>query len=365
MLDLVLAGVFAGLVLLNLVSETFITPIDRNIDSWGYLLAGFGALTIALCRSAPAVALGLFVTSAAAYALLGYPVHPGQIALFVVLYFYARRSPSATAVSIAVVATLVAAVIGYRHRIDESTMQRLGVAALFLLPVLPALVGRTLRSNEARRIELGRRLAATESARNADAARLLAEQRLAIARDLHDTVAHSVATVSVQSGAALLMLDDDPESARKALQNIRHACDVVIADTQTTLAGLRDPSDPGAPTLTETADQARQSGLHVQLVEPADDLPGPVAGAVRRIAQESVSNVLRHSSATDVRIELRTTTESAMLRIEDNGEQSEANPTSGNGIRGMRERASILGGRLEVGPGTDHGFVVAAEIPFA
>lgn len=162
-----------------------------------------------------------------------------------------------------------------------------------------------------------------------------------------------------------MMLDHDPGSARDALHNIRHACDVVVADTQTTLTGLRDPSDPSAPTLAETAELARQSGLQVQLVESTCDLPGMVAGAVRRIAQESVSNVLRHSSATEVRIDLQTDPDTAILRIEDNGAPSVTNPKSGNGIRGMRERAYLLGGRLEVGPRINGGFVVAAEIPFS
>ena len=364
-LDLVFTVVLTGLVLANLVSESFTTPVERDLDIGGYLLAGFTALTVAWCRSAPAAAFGVFAAATLLYVYLGYPVHPGQSALFVVLYFFARRCPNSVFVSVAVVATLVGSAVSFRHRIDETTMQRLGVSVVFLLPIVATLVGRTLRSNEATRIELRRRLTATEAARNAHAARLLAEQRLAIARDLHDTVAHSVATVSVQSGAALAILDHDPEAARKALQNIRLACDAVISDTQSTLAGLRDPSDPRAPTLKETAEQGRESGLDVQLVESAEALPGVVAGALRRIAQESVSNVLRHSSATGVRIELQTNPESAILRVEDNGVPSEANPTSGNGIRGMRERASLLGGRLEAGPATDGGFVVAAEIPFS
>ena len=363
--DVGVAAVFTAVVLANLLSETFLTPVERPLDTWGYTLAGFTAATVVLCRSAPLRAFGVYSAGTLTHVFIGYPVHPGQIALFAVLYFLARRSPSVVLVCLAVLASLVGVVVALQNRFTDTTMQRMGILALLLLPVIPTLIGRTNRANEARRIELRKRLAANEVARTADAERLLAEQRLAIARDLHDTVAHSVATVSVQSGAALAMLGHDPDAAREALRNIRHACDVVIADTQSTLAGLRDPSDLGAPTLKQTAEQARESGLSVQLIDSGEKLPAAVAGTFRRIAQESVSNVLRHSSASDVRIELQAGSDPAILQVEDNGAASEANPTSGNGLRGMNERAALLGGRLEVGPGPNGGFMVIAEIPLS
>lgn len=196
--------------------------------------------------------------------------------------------------------------------------------------------------------------------------RLVAEERLRIAREVHDIVGHAMATISVQAGVALHVAEHRPHQAREALAAIRTICDEGLVDVKTALGVLRSPGDPGVglDRLPELVGTAADAGLHVELTATggARPLPEPVDRAAYRIVQEALTNVLRHSAARSVRLRLDHEPAALRISVRDDGPPRGADG-DGHGIAGMRERARALSGRLTAAPHPDGGFEVRAELP--
>ncbi|MFE7276544.1 sensor histidine kinase [Streptomyces sp. NPDC057623] len=213
---------------------------------------------------------------------------------------------------------------------------------------------------------------AKERAERAQAARRRAdEERLRIARELHDVLAHSISVINVQAGVGLALLDTDLEQARTALTTIKAQSKEALGEVRQVLDTLRTPGDaprapaPGLDRLPELVEQAASAGLTVEVEgEPPRLAPGTDLAAFR-IVQEALTNVVRHSGSRHARVYLdhddRTT---LRLRIDDDGPATGADAGgSGNGLAGMRERAAALGGTIEAGPRADGGFRVLAVLP--
>jgi signal transduction histidine kinase len=209
-------------------------------------------------------------------------------------------------------------------------------------------------------------------------ARLLAaEERLRIARELHDVFGHSMATISVQAGVGLHVIDQRPAQAREALAAIKKISDDGLTDVKTILGILRaevspeeGPEQPRTPRggldrLTDLLDRAEAGGLRVELDVDGDPrpLPAPVDLAAYRIIQEALTNVLRHAEAHTVRLTVTHEPSRLLLRIRDDGPTTSAATQHGHGIDGMRERAHALSGRLIAAPHPEGGFEVSAELP--
>ncbi|MGW6157202.1 sensor histidine kinase [Streptomyces sp. NPDC055144] len=199
------------------------------------------------------------------------------------------------------------------------------------------------------------------------------EERLRIARELHDVLAHSISVINVQAGVGLALLDSDPEQARTALTTIKSASKEALGEVRQVLDTLRTPGDaprapaPGLDRLPELVEQAASAGLTVDIATEGSRaaLPPGADLAAFRIVQEALTNVVRHSESRNARVEVRYTGAALSLRIDDDGPAShEAAGGSGNGLAGMRERAAPLGGTIEAGPRPDGGFRVLAELPF-
>jgi signal transduction histidine kinase len=213
--------------------------------------------------------------------------------------------------------------------------------------------------------------------RDERARRLAVEERLRIARELHDVLGHTMATISVQAGVGLHVLEQRPGQAREALAAIKGICDDGLADVRTILGVLRadapdeEPRTPrnGLGRLTDLLDAAEAGGLRVQV--DVDGEPGPVPApvdlAAYRIVQEALTNVLRHADARAVRVVVEHEPSRLLLRIRDDGTTTGtttgAGTPCGHGIDGMRERARALSGRLTAAPHPDGGFEVRAELP--
>jgi signal transduction histidine kinase len=205
------------------------------------------------------------------------------------------------------------------------------------------------------------------------ARRLAAEERLRIARELHDVFGHAMATVSVQAGVGLHVIEQRPGQAREALAAIKKICDDGLTDVKTILAILRSDTsteEPRAPRgglarLTDLVDMAEAAGLQVELHVDGDvqPLPAPVDLAAYRIIQEALTNVLRHAEARTVRLGLKHEPSRLSIRIRDDGRTAGADTPGGHGIDGMRERARALSGRLTAAPHPEGGFEVCAELP--
>ncbi|HEV8555694.1 MAG TPA: sensor histidine kinase [Actinophytocola sp.] len=197
--------------------------------------------------------------------------------------------------------------------------------------------------------------------------RLAEEERLRIAREVHDVVAHSLAMINVQAGVGAHVADRRPEEAKQALLAIKAASHTALEDLRATLAVLRSGEGRApAPSLTRLADLTEATtaaGLPVQVEGEPGELPAPVDSAAYRIVQESLTNAVRHAKAvTGVTVRFARADGSIEIMVDDDGTGS-VEPGSGNGLRGMRERAEALGGTLSAGPRAEGGFQVRARLP--
>ncbi|MFH8899282.1 sensor histidine kinase [Streptomyces coeruleorubidus] len=210
-----------------------------------------------------------------------------------------------------------------------------------------------------------------ERAEQAEAARRRADaERLRIAQELHDVLAHSISVINVQAGVGLALLDSDPEQARTALTTIKAQSKEALGEVRQVLDTLRAPGDaprtpaPGLDRLPELVEQAASAGLTVDVEgEPPRLAPGTDLAAFR-IVQEALTNVVRHSGSRHARVRLAHDADVLRLRVDDDGPATGADAGgSGNGLAGMRERAAALGGTIEAGPRPDGGFRVLAVLP--
>jgi signal transduction histidine kinase len=216
-------------------------------------------------------------------------------------------------------------------------------------------------------------LARETRTREERARRLAAEERLRIARELHDVFGHAMAAISVQAGVGLHVIDRRPAQARAALAAIKEVCDDGLTDVKTILGILRsDPAgeEPRAPRgglarLGELVGTAEAAGLRVELRVDGDPrpLPAPVDMAAYRIIQEALTNVMRHAEARTVRLTLEHEPSRLSVRIRDDGVGARTDTAGGHGIDGMRERARALSGHLTAAPHPGGGFEVHAELP--
>ncbi|MEU5612265.1 sensor histidine kinase [Streptomyces sparsogenes] len=204
------------------------------------------------------------------------------------------------------------------------------------------------------------------------------EERLRIARELHDVLAHSISVINIQAGVGLALLDQDPEQARTALTTIKVASKEALGEVRQVLDTLRAPGAaprspaPGLDRLPELTGQARDAGLAVTVeTEGAPTALPPGADlAAFRIVQEALTNVVRHSGSRTARVLLRYAPGALELRVDDDGPATadglpRGMTGGGNGLVGMRERAAALGGTVAAGPRPDGGFRVHARLPLA
>lgn len=247
----------------------------------------------------------------------------------------------------------------------------LGHVALLAVPMLAAEALRTRRSYVALLVE---RLALAERSREQEAERRVQQERMRIARDLHDVVAHTLTTINVQAGTAAALIAEDPAYARGALQLIEEASREATAELRAIVGVLRDRDAvdaprapaPGLDCVADLVARSGESGLSVTLKvsgEPPRRLPDAVSLAGYRIVQESLTNVHRHAATASVCIRLEYGEHAVSVSVQNDSGLAASPSQGGVGIIGMRERAEALGGSLRAGslPG---GFRVEAELPY-
>ena len=224
------------------------------------------------------------------------------------------------------------------------------------------------------------RAAATRANRQIEQRRQQGEERLRIARDLHDVVGHNISLINVQASMGLDLMDSQPEQARAALSAIKSVSKEALEELRTMLTTLRQDDDvaprspaPGLDRLPELIELTRAAGLtvEVEVTGKAPWLPGAVHLAAYRIVQESLTNVTRHAGRARVKVRVTYGDAEVRLEIDDDGTAPSAGaPANGNraigagsGITGMRERATALGGDLSAGFRRGGGFRVSACLP--
>jgi signal transduction histidine kinase len=338
-------------------------------------LALAAAAVLAARRRAPFATLA--ISGALVLALLAVDHSAGAGAVFapaVALYSVGLRRGRLhqLAAGLAAVAAVVITDIFLAGDDRITWFATLGHAALVAVPLLAAEAVRNRRSYVALLLE---RLELAERTREEEARRRVEQERLRIARDLHDAVAHALTTINVQAGVAAHLLDRNPGNARAALGTIEDASHEALDELRAIVGILRDhdaeraPLEP-APTLdavSELVERERTRGLDVSLDirgKRPDRLPEPVQLAAYRIVQESLTNARRHAAGAPARVDLSFEHDRLLITVE-NGTSAANNGGSGAGVGiiGMQERAAAVGGELRAASSPD-GFRVAAKLPY-
>jgi len=218
------------------------------------------------------------------------------------------------------------------------------------------------------------RVAATRASRQIDQRRRQSEERLRVARDLHDVIGHNISLINVQASMGLDLMDSQPEQARAALSAIKSASKDALEELRTMLTTLRQDAAaprspaPGLDRLPELIELTRAAGLSVEaeVTGKAPPLPAAVHMAAYRIIQESLTNVARHAGRARVTVRVTYGDTNMHVEIDDDGTAPSGRGTpigTGSGITGMRERAAALGGELSAGFRPGGGFRVSARLP--
>ncbi|WP_255461041.1 sensor histidine kinase [Glaciihabitans sp. INWT7] len=332
----------------------------------GLGLALIGPLALLAARRFPGPVVAIAAAAGGADLLLFRTSdHPPYLALaFAVVSAVVRGARSWAWISVSA-AWLLALAVSLIAGLDVSP-PRIAAVTLGILIVLG--VGESVRTRREQYSEISRRIAERKQSE-------VQAERVRIARELHDVLAHSLSQINVQAGVGLHLMDKQPEKAKAALASIKESSKTALDEVRSVLGILRAEggADPSAPLVPEP-DLSRLGGLAASIadqgvaVEVRNTIESvPSAGtqlALYRIAQESLTNVLRHARATSVTVSAREEDGFYLLEIIDDGTGSPPRQdTGGRGLLGMHERAELLGGSLTAAPAEGGGFRVSARIP--
>jgi signal transduction histidine kinase len=349
------------------------TP-PRGMLALGYALALLHTLPLAARRRFPGAVLGISVASGLAVAALGVPEILGP-AILVAVYSvaaYGDRWVSLAGLAAAELGSAAVQLTPGRFQAPTVVSNALVFAAAWLLGYF---VGR--RRAYTAQLE---QTAELERARAELARRAVAEERLRLARELHDVVAHSISVIAVQSGVGAHVAKTQPEEAAKALEAIEATSRAALIELRRLLGVLRQEGEsqgalapvPGLADLDSLLAEVAKAGLGVRLqVEGTPSpLPAGVDLSAYRIVQEALTNVVKHAGPARAQVMIRYRDQDVMVEVIDDGRGVTA-PTSngrarvGHGLIGMRERVAVFGGDLQAGPRPGGGFRGAARLPLA
>ncbi|MDV3220310.1 sensor histidine kinase [Intrasporangium sp.] len=368
-----------------------------DLGHLGFVLLVASGVVLTVRRRWPVAVFAFTALVSLTYYTLDFPDGPGWLGLFVALYTLTALGDGRRSVRIAAVGILALSVGWLVAAADLEPRAAIGWVFFRIgASVMSAALGESVRSRRFIAAEALERAELAERTREEEARARVDEERLRIAREVHDTVAHAIAIINVQAGVTAHILDKRPERARETLEAIEHTSARALQDMRTILGVLRDANDgrvphPGIGQIDELTSKARDAGLDLRLQTgplPAT-VPSAVGSAVYRILQESITNVLRHVGPTRVDIALGCTSDVVEVRVTDGGRRIDGQPSApagagvgeeasasdgdrataptgaGRGILGMRERCQLLGGELDAQPVPGGGFQVTARLPLA
>lgn len=347
-----------------------------DVGNLGYLLLIASGLSLAFRHRWP---VPVFLTCAAAslvYYALDFPDAPGWVALFVALYTLTAVGDGRRSVVLAGAGVAVLSVSWLVSGADIEPRAAIGWVFFRIgASIMSAALGESVRSRRVIAADAVERAERAERTREEEARARVDEERIRIAREVHDTVAHAIAVINVQAGVTAHVLDKRPDQVREALQTIEQTSSRALQEMRTILGVLRDEHEGRVPPagieqIDELVEGARDADLdiHLERTSAGADVPSAVGGAVYRIVQESITNVLRHVGPTRVWVALDCSSERVEVTITDEGRVDGGVPSgrdAGRGILGMRERCHLLGGDFEARPVSGGGFRVRASLPLA
>ncbi|MGH3348853.1 MAG: sensor histidine kinase [Nocardioides sp.] len=356
------------------VSERPIT----DLAGLGVVLLVLPGLALVVRRRRPGAVLAIAALASGIYYLFDFSDGPGWLALFVALYTLTAYGDGRRALRIAAITIALLAAVWLVAAMDIEPAQAIGWVWFRIgAAVMSAALGESSRARQVILDEAVARAELAERSREEETRARVADERVRIARDVHDTVAHAIAIVNVQAGVTAHVLDKRPDLARENLIVIEQTSSRALAEMRSILGMLRSGDDTRAPTpgladVHELLERAREAGLQVDwqdTVPATAAVPSAVGAAAYRIVQESLTNVIRHVGPTRVAVGVTTEAEVLCVAVTDDGSRDggavpdSGGPAPGHGIRGMRERCELLGGRLEARPRAGQGFEVHARLP--
>ncbi|WP_144120197.1 sensor histidine kinase [Catellatospora sichuanensis] len=345
---------------------------ERGPDLGAYLFAlGLGLLML-LRRQHPALTLLATAAGLAGYYIADYP--PIGLAVPAAAALYSAAEYGRTVLAVSVAAVLLAGSSFFRLRDGEELGYLFGYELPWSVAIMAGAIalGDGVRNRQLRSAQQRQRERDLLQASRQEAARRIENERLQVARDLHDVLAHTTTVISLQADVAREALDDgDTTAARSALAVIRSASGQATQELRSTVTLLRRPAEQTsrAPVgsmahLDRLAAATTDSGLPVAVHvhgRPVD-LPAVVDATAYRIVQEALTNAVRHADATLVDIHVRYLPGRLDLTVKDDGRGADGGSGGGHGLAGMRERAELIGGTLTATAARD-GFEVAASLP--
>ena len=352
-------GVAAVLVVAGVSTQHF----DTSLDPLGYAFLAFGGLALVARRRAPVAVLAATGLCAVGYEAVGFDVP--AIAYLYAVYATMRAGRRIAAVggsAIMLIAVPLAVLISPRQMpVVEAFTHTRDVLQLAWL-VAAGAAGEALRQAERRADE-------AERTREETALRRADEERLHIARELHDSLTHQISVIKVQAEVAVHLARRRGEEVPDSLLAIREAGREAARELRATLEALRD-NDKNPPRglvdVPELVQRARTTGFETKLTIEGErrDVPDAVDRTAYRIVQESLTNIARHAAATTASVRIDHRPGALVIRIDDDGVATPGvEPVPGVGLLGMRERITALGGRLRAAPRREGGFSVHAELP--
>lgn len=380
---LALDSALAAGVLLCMLAGSFVDPHSGHTVSWSVrtpdplslLLMTLGAIALVFRRRAPMTVLAVTGTLSVVECVTGDPRAPVAMSAVVALFTVAATTdrPTTLRAGLFTMTALTSAAM-LAGPLPWYAQENLGILAW---TGIGATAGDAVRSRRAVVQAIRDRAERAERTREEEARRRVAEERLRIARDLHDVVAHHIALVNVQAGVAAHVMDKRPDQAKEALAHVREASRSALNELRATVGLLRQSGDPEAPTepapgldrLDELAGTFRNAGLLVEVARADHDtrLPAAVDLAAYRVIQEALTNVRKHAGP-DAKAEVSVVRVGPHIEItvlDDGRPEPEETPVTGggHGLLGMRERVTALRGTLTTGPRYGGGFRVHAILP--
>jgi signal transduction histidine kinase len=368
-IDAVVAVVAIAVSWAILSADSINWPADtRTPDGLAYALVVIVNAPIAFRRRASGAALAIALVAELVYAARLYPPFLAP-AVPLIVYLAATRLDdrrSRVVLIVSAVASWIGATLSAGGTDPQSTLV---VAGAWLL-------GHYVRTRRLLVAELQERAVDLEREREERAGRAVAEERLRIARELHDVLAHTMSVVAVQAGTGRLVGPDHPREAIKALTAVEETARSAMHEMRQILTVLRTGTDadtdasvtptPGLDDLAALVAQVTEAGLAVDVRVEGEPRPVPagVGLAAYRITQEALTNVIKHAGPAHASVLVRYTDHDVTVEVLDDGHTTAPTAeTGGHGLIGMRERAAVHGGELTAGPTPDGGFQVSARLP--
>ena len=343
------------------------TPELRAPDVLAYVLIAAHSVSVVVRRPRPVAAVALSLVTGLLYAAAEYPAALAPVVLLTV-YSAATRLDGRAGRALLVLAFLVSAVTSTLGPGPTNTSVPLLVAGAWFLGNSVRARRRYTETLEAKNREL-------QQAQHDLARQAVTEERLRIARELHDVVAHSMSVVALHAGTGRMVAAEDPAAAERALATIESTTRSALAEMRRLLGVLRSGNGnepaalgpaPGLGDLDRLVADVARSGVDVELRVHGDrpDMPPGVDLSAYRVVQEALTNVLKHAGPARATVDVRYTGAGVSVEVVDDGQGSAAPAApGGHGLVGMRERVAVHGGSLDAGPGPSGGFRVAARFP--